>query len=206
MPVPKVPLLNNEHYHIFNRGANKQQIFLCKEDYLRFYLMLDYFNSVEPVRNFSHARVNATKQKQKLIQFKAYNLLSNHYHFLVEQLVDNGVSELMKRIGTGYTSYFNERYDRSGVLFQGKFKRVHIETEGQYNYLFAYINENHVVHDMQQETEVMYTSSLHYQKVFKSRILPEAVNEYSVTDNQKLCKEIFCNRQLLKKEIFDEES
>lgn len=205
MPSKVVPLITSEIYHVFNRGANKQEIFLSSEDYLRFYLSLDYFNVLEPVHNFSHARVQASgvETRNKLVEIIAYSLLPNHYHLLLRQISDNGISEFMKRVSVGYTGYFNDQYQHSGVLFQGKYKRVHVETNEQYNYLFAYVNENHGVHNVQVPEDVMYSSSVHWQGKKTSRILERINNEYSKEKNVSLARAIYERRSGLKGEIFE---
>ena len=111
MPQINVPLLNGELYHVYNRGVDKRIVFLDKEDYLRFYQVLNLFNTSEPVVNFDVARAKMKRgeQSQKLVEIKAYSLLDNHYHLILQQNVDGGISEFMRRIGTGYTSYFNQK-------------------------------------------------------------------------------------------------
>jgi putative transposase len=66
--------------------------------------------------------------------------------FIVKQLSVNGISEFMKRLGNGYTKYFNYRYNHSGYLFQGKFKSIHIDTDEYLLWLSAYINLNSKLH------------------------------------------------------------
>ncbi len=58
----------------------------------------------------------------------------------------------MKRIGGGYTNYFNCKYKRSGALFQGKFKSVHIKTNAHLLYLSAYVNKNYNIHGYRADT------------------------------------------------------
>lgn len=61
---------------------------------------------------------------------------------MLRQKVDGGITEFMRKIGTGYTNYFNLKNKRVGVLFQGKFKAVHIEKEAHLLYLPHYIHLN----------------------------------------------------------------
>ena len=68
--------------------------------------------------------------------------MPNHYHFMLRQIVDGGITEFMRKIGTGYTNYFNLKNKRVGALFQGKFKAVHIEKEAHLLYLPHYIHLN----------------------------------------------------------------
>ena len=66
--------------------------------------------------------------------------MSNHYHLLVEELQKNGISKFMHKLGTGYTMYFNKKYNHAGSLFQGTFKAVVVDRESQLDYLLVYIN------------------------------------------------------------------
>ena len=66
-----------------------------------------------------------------LVQIICYCLNPNHYHLLLKEIKDGGISEFMKRVGGGYTWYFNNKHKRSGTLFQGRFKSVHIKSNEQ---------------------------------------------------------------------------
>jgi hypothetical protein len=68
---------------------------------------------------------------------------------ILEQLTEGGISEFMKRLG-GYTKYFNNKYKRSGVLFQGKFKSVHIDSNEYLLHASVYVNLNNQVHQLKQ--------------------------------------------------------
>ncbi len=143
-----VPLITGETYHIFNRGVDKRNIFSDKVDYYRFYNCLVLFNAVHQVGSIFELRWKSDwiTNQSPLVEVNAYCLLNNHYHLLLTQVVDGGISEFMKRLGGGYTSYFNERNKRSGSLFQGKYKRVLCESNEQLLYLASYVNLNNIVH------------------------------------------------------------
>lgn len=68
---------------------------------------------------------------------------------------DNGISLFMQKLATAYTMYFNTRNNRSGVLFQGKYKAKHIENELYYTYLQAYVSMNYLVHGSRQYKECL---------------------------------------------------
>lgn len=193
-----VPNVTNEKYHIYNRGVDKRDVFMDKFDYLRFYQTLHLFNCVEPTQNYRLAKNSHESTKQLLVRIHAYSLLKNHFHLIIEQVCDNGISEFMKRIGGGYTNFFNEKYNRSGALFQGKYKKVHIENDNQYNYLFAYVNENHFVHGARPTNDICYTSSLHYQKTFNSSLIKFEDIKYEHTEARKLAQDIFEKRKEFK--------
>lgn len=191
-----IPLVTGEIYHLYNRGADKCPIFKDKEDFLRFYRSMLLFNSQEPAVNFSfaNAHIDEIKNKVPLVEVHAYSLLNNHFHFLVKQVAEGGISEYMKRLTGGYTSYFNEKYERSGVLFQGRYKKVHVTSQEQYQYLFAYVNENHYVHNSERLADIMYSSSAHFQGMAKSALISFRQN-YDAKIQQRLAREIFERRQ-----------
>lgn len=190
MPKKAVPLATGEMYHVYNRGVDKRTIFNDKSDYLRFYQSLYYFNTFEPTINFQRAARKEVRNIDRLIDVQAYCLLPNHYHLIVKQLQNGGLSSFMKRISAGYTGYFNEKYDHSGVLFQGKYKKVHVANQEQYNYVFAYVNENYVVHGGVRPDKVCYSSSLVHQGAMRSKLIFNPSDEYNLVEAQKLAIQI----------------
>jgi len=164
----KQPLIAGEYYHIYNRGVDKRKIFLSNKDYLRFLTSMKEFNQVDPIHSLylhdqrKEKQVVGVGHLQKLVEIVCYCLNPNHFHFILKQLTENGISEFMKRLGGGYTNYFNHYYKRSGVLFQGKFKSVHIETSAHLLYLSAYINRNYFIHGYGNDSGWQYSSFLDY--------------------------------------------
>lgn len=70
--------------------------------------------------------------------------MPNHFHLLVREKREGDISLFMKKLSTAYAMYFNKRYDRSGTLFEGRFKAKHVDTDEYLKYLFAYIHLNPV--------------------------------------------------------------
>ena len=71
--------------------------------------------------------------------------MPNHFHLLLRQKLPGGITKFMNKLGTGYSMYFNTKYDHSGVLSQGRFKSVHIDTEEYFRYIFSYVHLNPLV-------------------------------------------------------------
>ena len=153
----KVIFANGEYYHIYNRGVDKREVFLDDFDYARFIKSMWEFNTIDPIGslyelNFRHKDlgvgppIGGPTPKSELVQIIAYCLNPNHYHMILKQVSENGISEFMKRIGGGYTTYFNKKYDRSGALFQGRFKSIHIDTNEYLLHLSVYVNKNNFIH------------------------------------------------------------
>jgi len=172
----KDALVEYEYYHVYNRGVEKRDVFLCDRDYLRFLESTKEFNSIKPI--YSLYLHNQLKRKgvievgrlQKLVEIVCYCLNPNHFHFIIKQVEKKGISEFMKRLGGGYTKYFNYHYKRSGVLFQGKFKSARIRTNAHLLYLSAYVNRNYFIHGYGDDSNWKYSSFLDYTKRGKSEI------------------------------------
>ncbi|MEK7564302.1 MAG: transposase [Patescibacteria group bacterium] len=147
MSIRKIAFVKGEYYHIYNRGNSKQKIFLSKKDYERFLALLYGVNTNERFNFFNLQEtggVFAHKTEDQLVSIGAYCLMPNHFHILITPLTDDGLSKFMQKLSTAYSMYFNETYKRTGGLFEGKFKSVHLNTDNQLKYIFSYIHLNPV--------------------------------------------------------------
>jgi len=68
--------------------------------------------------------------------------MKNHYHLLISECVEGGLLKFMMKINIGYAKYYNERYERHGHLFQGKTKKIHLESEAHFLYILHYVHLN----------------------------------------------------------------
>lgn len=151
----KVKFINNQYYHIFNRGVDKRAIFMEEADLKRFFQSMKEFNVIDPIGSIYESLFYKSKfgnlvsknGNEKLVDFVSYCLNPNHYHFILEQLAEKGIEKFMHRLGVGYTKYFNQKHDRSGSLFQGVFKAIHTDSNEYLLHLSAYVNLNYKVHD-----------------------------------------------------------
>jgi len=136
-----------KYYHIYNRGSDRRNIILDNEDLKRFMQSLVEFNVIDPIQSIFQQHLkkklnfSSSTTKKPLVSIVAYCINKNHFHLILSPLVDNGIEKFMQRVG-GYTRYFNEKYDRSGVLFQGRFKSKIIEDNNYLLNLSAYVNFN----------------------------------------------------------------
>lgn len=149
-PVPFAP---DEWYHCFNRGVDKRVIFTSDKDSERFLMLLYACNSVEPIHisNIYQGKtlvktlvdvLAATKRKETLVDIAAYCLMPNHIHLVLREKNDGGITSFMRKLGTGYTMYFNIKYERSGALFQGAFRAKHVATGAYFNRAISYVHAN----------------------------------------------------------------
>ena len=135
-----------EYYHIYNRGVEKRDIFMERRDYNRFIKLLYVTNSTKPVvyREIENKLFSEIDREEQLVAIGAYCLMPNHFHLLVKEMSEGGISKFMEKLGTGYSMYFNKKYKRSGFLFQGNFKAEHVDTDEYLKYLYSYIHLNPV--------------------------------------------------------------
>jgi putative transposase len=136
-----------DFYHTLNRGVDKRDIFMDDYDRLRFVHDLFEFNNTENAttvyylaQSWDVGRPNTNHQK--LVDIHFFCLMSNHYHLLLSPLVENGIPLFMKKLNGGYAKYFNEKYKRSGALFQGKYRSVIISEDPHFNFIPFYIHFN----------------------------------------------------------------
>ena len=142
----EIEIVEDEIYHVFNRGTEKRKIFLTHKDYERFLINLVLFNTVGEVAG-NTSRYDLSKAftnipNNPLVKIHAFVLLPNHFHFVLESLVEGGMARFMHRLEMGYSQYFNRFYGRSGNLFQGTYKAVLIDDDAYFNYLPIYIHLN----------------------------------------------------------------
>ena len=145
----KRSFINNEFYHVFDRGVDKREIYLDKSDYLRFVHDLYEFNDSNPAKDFSYRYKNKGNlvsqfgdKRDTIVNIHAFVLMPNHHHLLLEQVEDNGVSLFMSKLHGGYSRAFNLKYKRTGHLFQGPFKAIHIKDDIHLGFLICYLHCN----------------------------------------------------------------
>lgn len=147
MSIRKHEFSPGEIFHCYNRGVDKRVIFNDSQDYSYFMKMLKLFNTSEVA-----GKLRLLEHKQPIdppVTILAFCLLPNHYHLILRcNEIENGLSKYMQRLGGGYTMYFNNKYMRSGSLFQGKFKAKHTDTDEYLKHVLAYVAYNNLVHDI----------------------------------------------------------
>lgn len=148
----------NPYYHIFNRGVEKRDIFLDSREYNRFLFLLlilqgdVYFDHIGRLadsfgqhgQHSMSAIVDIKKEveQNRIVELVAFALMPNHYHLILGELKDGGVSKFMQRLGNGYTKYFNIKHERKGHLFGSKFHSRLIDTNEYLLHLSSYIHKN----------------------------------------------------------------
>ena len=167
MGIRNIEFSNGDYYHVFNRGVDKRIIFNTKEQQEFFFNRMKLLNTTDSRKYIANKR-SRYKDKaiiasgDQLVSIVAYCLLPNHYHLLLRQEIDNGISQFMQRLGTSYTMYFNQQEKRSGSLFQGKFKAKHLSGDFALPVVSAYVNLNYKHHKINPNLHLVKSSINEY--------------------------------------------
>ncbi len=143
----------NHIYHIYNRGVDKRKVFLKNTDYLYFIHDLFELNNIKKDPNNSRYFKNnqmmkmmkvrpSSLKRELLVEVLGFCLMPNHYHLILKQKSEGGISKFMQKVGTGHTMYFNKEYKRDGSLFQSKFKAIPVDSDPYLIHLLNYIHFN----------------------------------------------------------------
>jgi putative transposase len=189
MPYRLTPLVDQQIYHVFNRGVAKLPIFQEKRDYERLLQTIYYYQFQGPKPRFSQLkRFKNTEfnKNSKIVEIFCYCLMPNHYHLLIKQLQANGISEFVNKITNSYTKYFNTKHDRVGPLLQGQFKAVRLESDEQLLHVSRYIHLNPLVYYLVKDLKsYIWSSYLDYINNINSVICTkELILSYFKNTNQ----------------------
>jgi putative transposase len=158
MTIRKEPFAVGDYVHVYNRGNRKLPIFRGNKDKDRFLQSLFYFNSETCVDNpfqkldrlgWLRSDLNQIDAMYKwpetwpnrkpIVSILAFTLMENHFHLLLKEITERGVTIFMRKIGTGFTSYSNLKHQETGRLFQGAYKAKRIDSDEYMQYLSVYI-------------------------------------------------------------------
>lgn len=137
-----------ELYHALNRGVEKRALFLNDKDRMRFVHDLYEFNDITPAPefvkcwDFVNPDIHMRKPRKCIVEIHGWCIMENHYHLLLSELIDGGISLFLRKLNVGYANYFNEKYKRSGTLFQGRTKRILIDSDAHFLHILHYIHLN----------------------------------------------------------------
>lgn len=208
MPGRLIPLVTNEIYHVFNQGIDKRPTFTDKKEYLRGIETLKFYKFFSPPTKLSLFLDKSKEDKEKileiikkqnreLIEILCFCLMPNHFHFLLKQTLDNGISKFMSNFQNSYTRYFNTKNKRKGPLFYNQFKAIRIETDeqllhvGRYTHLNPY--SSFIVKDLKALTTYPWSS------------FPEYISETKgPLCNTKIIGDFFKDKVKYKTFVFDQ--
>ena len=137
----------NGFYHVYNRGVDKRIIFDDHLDYQRFLLLMLLANDVSNVDLHQSFRDCTIPEliifdRKPIVRLGAFSLMPNHFHFILSELVEGGITSFMRKVATGYSMYFNMKNERTGTLFQGRYKAKHLNSDNYLRYMYQYVHLN----------------------------------------------------------------
>lgn len=156
MPYRKEEFINNNVYHIILRALDDNLIFKSDNDYYRGIFSVYEFNNGNPVDIWLRRKQRKREklptglegpsfqipQRDLLVDVLAFCFMPNHIHLLLRQTSRNGITRFMRKVGTGYATYFNKKYQRKGYVFQNRFLSVYVKDDNQLQIVFNYIHAN----------------------------------------------------------------
>src|SRR3972149_11299304 len=108
MSLRKQSFVPGEFYHLYNRGTEKRIIFLDKKDY-EYFLFLRYICNTTKSIKLREVGENFDRE-ETIVEIGAYCLMPNHFHILIYEKIEGGISKYMLKLMTGYSMYFNKKY------------------------------------------------------------------------------------------------
>ncbi len=157
--------------HIIQRGNNRSICFVADEDYAA----------------YTHWLLAASKKYQ--VDIHAWVFMANHVHLLATLRASGGVSKMMQSLGRNYVRYFNYSYQRTGTLWEGRFKSCLVDSEAYLLECYRYIELNPVRAGMVDEPNEYFWSSYRINALGKSSELCKPHQEYlklGKTENEGL--------------------
>ncbi len=140
MALRKQVFAPGEYYHLYNRGTEKRIIFLEEKDYRHFMFLMYICNTTKSIELRKIGEF--FDRGETIVDIGVFCLMPNHFHILVREKIENGISTYMRKLMTGYSMYFNKKYKRTGKLYEGVFKSIHVNKDTYLKYLYSYIHLN----------------------------------------------------------------
>jgi len=144
-------IVTGEIYHVYTKSIAEFVVFNTDADFLRIKELFQYYEIEKHLVSFSKFKKRNMQQseksmidKEKLVQIICYCPMPTHIHLILKQLKDKGITEFMRRVLDSYTRYFNIKHNRKGPLWEGRFKKVIVESDEQLLHLTRYVHLNPV--------------------------------------------------------------
>lgn len=169
--MPKNYPIDNSVYHVFNKSIAGYKIFNERKEFTRMLNIVKHYQFENPPIKFSKflrgdedfsdkiKTLSVNPDNQMLVKIVAYCIMPTHIHLILQQLKDNGISKFTSNILNSYTRYFNLKYKRKGPLWEGRTKRVLVESDEQLLHLTRYIHLNPVTAYLVDSAEKWHSSS-----------------------------------------------
>lgn len=173
-----------------NKSIADYEIFNGEKDYQRMLHLIRFFSLQEPPAKFSYflehdpyiltngieARIAELSQYGQQVQIIAYCIMPTHFHVVLKQLTDGGVSEFLRKSLNGYARYFNIKYQRKGTLWMSRFKNVLVENDEQLLHLTRYVHLNPVTAGLVKKAQDWFYSS--YREYIDRKNAPWPISKF----------------------------
>jgi putative transposase len=210
----KVIFQNDGIYHVYNRGVEKRCVFMDDHDYFRFLYGLYDFNDRNSSLNFRYkdsilqSHEVRLREREMVVNIFAFCLMNNHFHLLLQQRTENGITQFMHKLGTGYTNFFNTKYKRVGSLFQGPFKSVAVVHDRQIMHLLHYIHANPLdlcMHEWREKKILQRSKARNILEQYKYSTYGDYIggNKYPLIINKDFSLSLFGNPEDYKKDMHE---
>jgi len=194
----KVSFAVGEWYHCYNRGIEKRIVFQDNKDYHRFLELLYLANDEFPLRRddigiHKFEEMLSIPRGKRLVAIGAFCLMPNHFHLVLKEVTDGGITTFMHKLGTAYAMYFNARYGRTGNLFIKPFQSRQIATDRYFQHLINYVHSN---------PAVLYEPEWKTNHVVDPQFLGEQIATYSYSSLSAYADTHAVTRAILDTEVF----
>lgn len=153
MQLRDVPFETGEYYHIFNKTIDRRLVFTTPFYIGHFYQLIEYYRSENSIKRFSHyvklcrsahstMALTISEESSWRVHIISYCLMPNHFHFLLKQTCENGISKMFSQVLNAFTRTHNLLHKRHGQIFLSRFQSRHIKSERQLLHVSRYINLN----------------------------------------------------------------
>lgn len=137
----------DEYFHCYTRGIDGRITFVDQQDYRRFIELLFACNDERPFRRDMLSSDERTsifhlKREKQIVAIVSYCLMPNHFHLLIREITEGGITRFMQKVGTAYVMYFNNKHNRIGGLFVKPFRSKHISDDRYLRQIIRYIHFN----------------------------------------------------------------
>ena len=129
----------DSYYHVYARGHSRSKIFLDDQDYGYFLSLFKRYLSNKPQQSKQGIWYAHLKNKVELL---CYCMMENHFHLMLYQKDEGAMEQLMRGVMTSYSRYFNLKYNRTGALFESRYKATLIDKQNYLEHISRYIHLN----------------------------------------------------------------
>lgn len=151
MAKRQVEFASGEWYHCYSRTIDRSRPFEDPANVERFLETLYLANGEKPMpiisflhRTHSHEDIFSLPRRNSLVSIGCYCIMPTHYHFLLQPIVDDGITHFMRSVGIAFTKFYNEQNDRIGNLFVKPFRSKHIDDDHYLDRVVQYIHLNSI--------------------------------------------------------------